>query len=125
MPKVCLAVFTEQGHKLAVCGETDAEGGFSFQSVPPGRYRLIATAYPLCAANVPLQVVKRLTTKQVRLVHRKPRGLDTCSYGEAVRPKAAPIIAMALSGWWIYGVGDMDQNGVPDLLLRNQQQLSV
>jgi hypothetical protein len=88
MPKVCLAVFTEQGHKLVAVTETDGDGTFSFQSLPPGRYRLIAKAEPLCAANVPLRVVRRLTRKQVLLVHMEPRGLDTCSHGETVQPKS-------------------------------------
>lgn len=84
MPTVCLGVFTEEGHKLVAVTESDPTGAFSLQGVPPGRYRLIAKAEPLCAANIPLRVVKRVTKKQVLLVHMKPRGLDTCSYGETI-----------------------------------------
>ena len=45
-----------------------------------GANRLVVKADPLCAVNVPLQVVKRQEKKQVLQVHMKPRGLDSCSY---------------------------------------------
>ncbi len=61
IPKVCVAVFTE--HKLVDTTESDAGGKFSLQNVPPGRYRLVAKADPLCVANVPLLVVKRQEKK--------------------------------------------------------------
>jgi hypothetical protein len=85
VPKVCVGIFTEKDHKLVATTESDADGKFSLQSVPPGRYRLVVKADPLCAANVPLQVVKSQKKKQVLRVHMKPRGLDSCSYGEAVQ----------------------------------------
>jgi carboxypeptidase family protein len=85
VPKVCVGIFTEEGHKLIATTESDADGKFSLQSVPPGRYRLVVKADPLCAANVPLQVVKHQKKKHALLVHMKPRGLDSCSYGEAVQ----------------------------------------
>jgi hypothetical protein len=85
VPKVCVGIFTEKDHKLVGTTESDADGKFSLQSVPPGRYRLIVKADPLCAANVPLQVVKHQKKKQVLQVHMKPRGLDSCSYAEAVQ----------------------------------------
>jgi|SRR5712671_1243160 len=85
VPKVCVAVFTEKEHKTVVRAESDAEGKFSMPSIPPGRYRLIVKADPLCAANVPLRVVKHQKKKNALQVHMKPRGLDTCSYGETVQ----------------------------------------
>jgi hypothetical protein len=85
VPKVCVGIFTEKDHKLVATTESDADGKFSLQSVPPGLYRLVVKAEPLCAANVPLQVVKQQKKKHALLVHMKPRGLDSCSYGEAVQ----------------------------------------
>lgn len=85
VPKVCVGIFTEKDHKLVATTESDADGKFSLQSVPPGRYRLVVKADPLCAANVPLQVVKHQKKKHALLVHMKPRGLDSCSYGEAIQ----------------------------------------
>lgn len=85
VPKVCVGIFTEKDHNLVATTESDADGKFSLQSVPPGRYRLVVKADPLCAANVPLQVVKHRKKKHALLVHMKPRGLDSCSYGEAVQ----------------------------------------
>ena len=82
VPKVCAGIFTEKDHRLIATTESDADGRFSLQSVPPGRYRLVVKADPLCAANVPLQVVKSQKKKQVLRVHMKPRGLDSCSYAD-------------------------------------------
>ena len=86
VPKVCVGIFTEKDHKLIAATESNADGKFSLQSVPPGRYRLVVKGEPLCAANVPLQVVKSQKKNQVLRVHMKPRGLDSCSYGETVEP---------------------------------------
>ena len=80
VPKVCVGIFTESDHRLLASTESDAEGRFSLQSVPPGRYRLVVKYYPLCAANIPLKVVKQ-RKKQILKVHMEPRGLDSCSYG--------------------------------------------
>ena len=90
VPNVCVGIFTEKDHKLVATTESDADGKFSLQSVPPGRYRLVVKADPLCAANVPLQVVKSQKKKQVLRVHMKPRGLDSCSYGEVVGANKTP-----------------------------------
>jgi hypothetical protein len=89
VPKVCVGVFTEKEHKLVAAAQSDADGKFSLQSLPPGRYRLVVKADPLCAANVPLQVVKHQKKKQVLQVHMKPRGLDSCSYADLVAETAA------------------------------------
>jgi len=82
VPKACVDIFTEKEHKLVATTVSDADGKFSLQSLRPGRYRLVVNADPLCAANVPLQVVKSQKKKQVLRVHMKPRGLDSCSYAE-------------------------------------------
>ena len=87
VPKVCVGIFTEKDHKLVATTESDAEGKFSLQNVPPGRYRLLVKADPLCAANTPLRVVESQRKKQVLRVHMKRRGLDSCSYGEAVQAR--------------------------------------
>lgn len=80
--KVCVGIFTEKDHKLVATTESGADGKFSLKSIPPGRYRLVVKADPLCAANVLLQVVKHRNKKQVLQVHMKPRGLDSCSYAD-------------------------------------------
>lgn len=89
VPKVCVGIFTEKDHKLVATTESGADGKFSLQSVPPGRYRLVVKADPLCAANVPLRVVKSEKKKQVLRVHMKPRGLDSCSYADLGTESAA------------------------------------
>jgi hypothetical protein len=87
VPRVCVGVFSEKDHKLVVATESDADGNFSLQTTPPGRYRLVVKADPLCAANAPLHVVKHKREKQVLQVIMKPRGLDSCSYAEVVQIK--------------------------------------
>lgn len=82
--KACVGIFTESDHKLVAATESGADGTFFLGSIPPGRYRLVVKADPLCAANVPLEVVKHQRKTKVLRVHMKPRGLDSCSYGEAV-----------------------------------------
>ena len=82
VPKVCVGIFTEKDHKLVAATRSDADGMFSLQGVPPGRYRLVVKADPLCAANVPLHVLKSQKKKQVLRVHMEPRGLDSCSYAD-------------------------------------------
>ncbi len=97
VPKVCVGIFIEKDHKLVATTESDADGKFSLQTVPPGRYRLVVKADPLCAANVPLKVVKHQKKKQILQVHMKPRGLDSCSYADlgtesAVKPSKSSEI---------------------------------
>jgi len=82
VPKACVAVFTEKEHKLLATTESDANGKFSLDGLPPGRYRLVVKSDPLCAANVPLRVVKRGKRNEILQVHMKPRGLDSCSYAD-------------------------------------------
>src|SRR5213595_3955189 len=69
VPKLCVGIFTEKDHKLVATTESDADGKFSLQSVSPGQYRLVVKGDPLCAANIPLRVVKRQKTKHALLVH--------------------------------------------------------
>lgn len=89
IPKACVGIFTESDHKLVATTESLADGTFFLRSIPPGRYRLVVKADPLCAANVPLQVVKHQRKTKVLRVHMKPRGLDSCSYGETVEASNA------------------------------------
>lgn len=86
VPKVCIGIFTEKDHRLVASTESDADGKFSVPSVRPGRYRLVVKADSLCAANVPLQVVKSQKRSRVLRVHMKARGLDSCSYADAGTP---------------------------------------
>lgn len=85
VPKACVGIFTARDHKLVSTTESDGDGQFFLESIPPGQYRLVVKADPLCAANVPLQVVKSQKKKQILRVHMKPRGLDSCSYADLVR----------------------------------------
>jgi hypothetical protein len=58
VPKVCVGIFTQKEHKVVATAENRCRGKFSLQSLPHERYRPVVKADPLCAANVPLQVVK-------------------------------------------------------------------
>jgi len=82
MANICVALFTEKEHKLVTTTRSDLNGNFSLKGIAPGRYQLVVKAYPLCAANVALKVVKRAKKKQVLQVHMRARGMDDCSYGD-------------------------------------------
>jgi|SRR5580700_4146879 hypothetical protein len=89
VPGACFALFTEKEHKLVASARADSEGRFELNDVLPGRYRLVARAEGLCTANVPLEVLKPLHGRKTEiLVHFRPTGIDTCSYGE-LSPLAA------------------------------------
>jgi hypothetical protein len=89
VPGACFVLFTEKDHKLVASMKADSEGRFKLRDVAPGRYRLVARAEGLCTANIPLEVVKASRgQKSGILVHFRPTGLDTCSYGELAAPKA-------------------------------------
>jgi hypothetical protein len=78
----CLSLFTEKDHKLVATVAADSEGRFRFDTVSSGRYRLVARAGGFCVANIPLEVVTSLRKKTEILVHFRPAGIDTCSYGD-------------------------------------------
>jgi len=78
----CLLLFTEVNHSLMQTGVSAADGTFSFQEVPPGRYRLVIKYNGFCAANIPLKVINKAGQKAKIAVHLRPSGSDTCSDGE-------------------------------------------
>lgn len=81
----CLGLFTEKDHRLVASAVADEEGRFEFGSIPPGRFRLVVRD-PLnlfCLANTPIEVVKWRRGKERSLViHMRPAGIDSCSYGD-------------------------------------------
>src|ERR1043165_8654369 len=54
----CIALFTENGHKLKAAVAADSEGRFELDGIPSGRYRLVVHSDLFCVANVPLRVTK-------------------------------------------------------------------
>ena len=82
VPGACLSLFTEKKHKFLASVVADSKGQFRFDAVPPGRYRLVARANAFCVANIPLEVVRSSRKKAEILVHFRPGGIDTCSYGD-------------------------------------------
>ena len=84
MPRVCLGLFKEGNHKLVATASTDENGNFKFSVVPLGRYRLVVHADGLCAANVPLRIVRAKNSSKSRelVLHMRPSGIDACSYGD-------------------------------------------
>lgn len=98
----CLSLFTEKEHTLVASTVADSEGRFQLAPVTPGRYRLLARSNGFCVANIPVLIMgsSGATKSQATelLIHFRPAGIDTCSYGELVaRPKnkqsaAQPVI---------------------------------
>lgn len=97
IPDACVALFTDNTHKLVKKTQSDEKGKFSLAGVRPGKYRLVVTEDSFCAANVRLQVVSRAKKKHVLQIHMKGAGLDSCSYGElapiptALKFRPAPL----------------------------------
>jgi hypothetical protein len=84
VPGACLSLFTPD-EKFVMSAKANPNGGFQFDDVAPGRYRLVARAPGFCTANIPIQVVKasrksKLQSKEV-VVHYRVTGIDTCSWG--------------------------------------------
>jgi hypothetical protein len=81
----CLGLFTEKDHRLVASVAADEEGRFKFNSVPPGKYRLIVrdSQNSFCVANLPLRVVRwqRGQTKPL-VIHMRLPWIDDCSYGD-------------------------------------------
>ncbi len=93
VPGACLVLFTEKDHKFVTSVKADADGRFELKGVAPGRYRLLARAEGFCTANIPIEVVRTSHSRKTEiLVHFRPAGIDTCSYGELapVPAKRAP-----------------------------------
>jgi hypothetical protein len=89
--EACFILFTEKDHKLVASVKADSDGRFELKDVAPGRYRLVARAEGLCTANIPLAVVKPPRRKKTEiLVHFRPAGIDTCSYGDLAPVAAKP-----------------------------------
>jgi hypothetical protein len=81
----CLGLFTEKEHRLVASVVANDEGYFKFNSIPPGKYRLIVRdpQNAFCVANMPLRVVRgpRGTGKTL-VIHMRPVWIDDCSYGD-------------------------------------------
>jgi hypothetical protein len=89
VPGACFVLFTEKDHTLITSVKADNKARFEFKNVPPGHYRLVARAKGLCTANIPIDVLKSSgRRKTLILVHFRPAGIDTCSYGELTNAKA-------------------------------------
>jgi hypothetical protein len=78
----CFTLFTEKDHALVAGAKSSANGHLEFDAVPPGRYRLVARANGLCAANVSIVVVKSPRVKSRIVFDFVAAGIDACSYGE-------------------------------------------
>ena len=83
----CLGLFTQPDYCLIASVAADETGRFSFNSVRPGRYRLVARdpQGAFCVANTEVHVVRRARKSKAILIHLRPAGIDDCSYAE-LRP---------------------------------------
>jgi hypothetical protein len=85
IPKLCVGIFTDPGHKLVATTETNAAGSYEIKNLPRGNYRLVAKYAGFCPANVRLQVQPTFTSNKTITLRMRPAGLDTCSFGELGR----------------------------------------
>jgi hypothetical protein len=73
-------LFTNKTHKLKSKTEADEDGRFKLSKIADGHYRLVVKSPGFCTANVPLLVKARSGSKGL-VLHMKPGGIDSCSYG--------------------------------------------
>ena len=82
IPKACVGVFTEAGHKLVATTQTDDDGQFELNDIPDGAYRLIAKYEGFSTANVKLRIEQRSHGKKLLTVQMRLSGLDAHSFIE-------------------------------------------
>jgi hypothetical protein len=80
IPKACVGVFTEAGHKLVATTQTDNDGRFELNDIPEGAYRLVAKYEGFSTANAKLRIELRSQSKKSLTVQMRPSGLDTHSF---------------------------------------------
>jgi Carboxypeptidase regulatory-like domain len=82
IPKACVGVFTEAGHKLVATTQTDDGGHFELNDIPEGDYRLVAKYEGFSPANAKLRIEQHSRSKKPLTVQMRPAGLDTHSFIE-------------------------------------------
>ena len=80
IPRACVGVFTEAGHKLVATTQTDDDGQFELNDIPDGSYRLIAKYEGFSTANAKLRIDPRSQRKKSLTVQMRPTGLDMHSF---------------------------------------------
>jgi len=89
VPHACLGLFDDKEHSAVATTTSDAEGHFSFGKIVRGRYRLVAKLQGFGVANVPLELVAwpsgGFLADPSLIIHMRPSGIDTTSYGERKR----------------------------------------
>ena len=75
----CAGIFTENDKTLMVAQETNVDGHFEIDGLPNGRYRLVVSANPLCAANAVIILKNKARRGKKLIAVMKPRGIDDCS----------------------------------------------
>jgi hypothetical protein len=82
IPKACVGIFTEAGHKLVATTQSDDGGQFEFNDIPDGGYRLVAKYEGFSPANAKLRIERRSQTKRSLTVQMRPASFDTTSFIE-------------------------------------------
>ena len=84
----CVALFDDKTKNLVRTLIPDKNGIFSFKNIPNGNYRLVVKAFynAFCLANISVEVNNKLKKKERILVHLRPQGTDSCSFGTLYNP---------------------------------------
>jgi Carboxypeptidase regulatory-like domain len=80
IPKACVGVFTEVGHKLIAVTQANGTGRFELKNIPDGEYRLVTKYEGFCPANAKVVLERRAKGKKRLTVQMRFAGLDDCSY---------------------------------------------
>ena len=83
IPRACIAVFNSDHSKLLRTVESDEQGNFIVDNVPPGEYWLVVKDQQraFCPALAKVEV-GRLRGKSAIVVHMQLSGIDRCSFCE-------------------------------------------
>jgi len=82
VPQVCVGIFTDVDHKLIASTETDESGGFHFDGIPGGSYRLVASYDGFSVANAKVRVEPKVNQKKRLALHMRFAGIDSTSFFE-------------------------------------------
>jgi hypothetical protein len=82
IPKACIGIFSEVGHKLIATIQTRDSGQFELPGIPDGSYRLVVKYEGFSPANAKIQIAEHSQSKRSLTVQMRPVGIDARSFVE-------------------------------------------
>jgi Carboxypeptidase regulatory-like domain len=82
IPRACVGLFSELGHKLVATTQTNDRGEFELAGIPDGSYRLVAKYEGFSSANARIRIEKHSQSKKSLTVQMRLLGIDARSFVE-------------------------------------------